>query len=126
MMALARPRRWLGGLSSVTLGAPDVAGDLQGQPELTALVVDRDLVAPARVDGDRDVARHVAQGGVHLLGVEPGQPLRIVAELLDLLADLRIAHHRYRGVVDLEIRAAGLAQRADLRPVRGRQVRPKL
>jgi hypothetical protein len=52
------------------------------------------------VDGDRHAARHVAQRGVDLVGIEPATaPDRRRAS--DLLAHLRIAHHRHGRVVDL-------------------------
>ena len=71
-------------------------------------------------------SRHVADRRVHRLRVHRGVLLRLVAELAERLLHLRVAHHRDRRVVDLQIAAAGLVEVGDLLAVGLRQIGPEL
>src|SRR6516164_6160599 len=70
-------------------------------------------IAAAKVHARRHVPRPILDRGIEELGVGPRQPGRILADIGDLLAQLRIAQVGEVDLVDLQIAAAGRGEVAD-------------
>src|SRR5690349_8538067 len=70
-------------------------------------------LAAARMHGDRHIRRFAFERRIGHARVDRGQLVRIVAALARLLALFEIAHHRPGSIVELQVAATGIVERAD-------------